>query len=330
MTAVLDLPAAQLPRRIVFAVFPGTCMLDLAGAQTVFWCASRHLEGRGLPGYHLVTASIDGMPVTTAEGTVLSPADLRAPDLGPDTIVVPGAPAIDAAVRNAQTLVAWLRGVEVRRIASVCTGSFLLAEAGLLDGRRATTHWALCERLATLHPRIEVQPEAVYVRQDPVWTSAGVSTGIDMALAMVEADHGAEIATLVAQELVIYVRRAGGDSQHSDRLALQTGDGAHFDTLHRWIAEHLASADLSVEALARQACMSPRNFARVYRQKTGRTPAKAIALLRLEAARRLLQQSDRNLEQIAEACGFGDAERMRTSFQRHLGCPPGEWRRQHA
>jgi transcriptional regulator GlxA family with amidase domain len=134
---------------------------------------------------------------------------------------------------------------------------------------------------------------------------------------------------LVAQELVIYVRRAGADSQHSGRLALQAGDGAHFDALHRWIAEHLSSADLSVEALARQACMSPRNFARVYRQKTGRTPAKAIALLRLEAARRLLQQSDRNLEQIAAACGFGDAERMRTSFQRHLGCAPGAWRRRH-
>ncbi|WP_020655876.1 GlxA family transcriptional regulator [Massilia niastensis] len=330
MTTAHDTPPAYTVRRIVFAVYPGTCMLDLAGAQTVFWCASRHLEQRGLPGYALVTASVDGAPVTTAEGTVLAVASLCDPGFQADTVLVPGATDIESALLGADSLIEWLRGVDVRRIASVCTGSFMLAAAGRLDGHRATTHWAVCDRLAIRYPNVNVQQEAVYVRDDPVWTSAGVSTGIDMALAMVEADHGHEIAMLVAQELVIYVRRAGSEPQHSDRLALQAGDGAQFDGLHRWIADHLASADLSVERLARQACMSPRNFARVYRQKTGRTPAKAIEQFRLDAARRLLQQSDRNLEQIAQACGFGDPDRMRTSFQRNLGLSPSAYRRQHA
>ena len=328
-TVPLASPVPAL-RQIVFAVYPGTCMLDLAGAQTVFWCASRHLAPRGLPGYALVTASIDGAMVETAEGTLLATASLRAPAIQPDTVLVPGSADMASAIHALAPLVDWLRASCARRIASVCTGSFLLAAAGLLDGRRATTHWALCERLATLHPTVRVEPEAVFVRQDPVWTSAGVSTGIDMALAMVEADHGNEIAMLVARELAVHVRRAGGESQHSSQLALQAGDGVQFDALHRWIAAHLGSTELNVETLASQACMSPRNFARVYRARTGRTPAKAIELFRLEAARRLLQQSDRKLEQIAEECGFGDPERMRASFMRHLGQSPAAWRRQHA
>ena len=329
MNALLPPSPAHAVRQVVFTVYPGTCMLDLAGAQTVFWCANRHLKPRGLPGYALVTASIGGNTVETAEGTVLATATLDAPELQPDTVLVPGTAEMVTAIHELAPLVAWLRASDARRIASVCTGSFLLAAAGLLDGRRATTHWALCERLAALHPSVRVEPEAVFVRQDPVWTSAGVSTGIDMALAMVEADHGNEIAMLVARELAVHVRRAGGESQHSAQLALQAGDGVQFDALHRWIAAHLASADLNVETLAGQACMSPRNFARVYRARTGRTPAKAIELFRLEAARRLLQQSDRKLEQIAEECGFGDPERMRASFMRHLGQSPSAWRRQH-
>ncbi|MEH6438195.1 GlxA family transcriptional regulator [Massilia sp. DD77] len=330
MNAVPSTPSAHPVRQVVFAVYPGTCMLDLAGAQTVFWCADRHLRLRGLPGYALVTASIGGAVVATAEGTLLATASLAAPGIHPDTVLVPGSAEMASAIHALGPLVDWLRACDARRIASVCTGSFLLAEAGLLDGRRATTHWALCERLASLHPTVQVEPEAVFVRQDPVWTSAGVSTGIDMALAMVEADHGNELAMLVARELAVHVRRAGGESQHSKQLALQAGDGAQFDALHRWIAAHLASTELNVDTLASQACMSPRNFARVYRAKTGHTPAKAIELFRLEAARRLLQQSDRKLEQIAEEVGFGDPERMRASFLRHLGQSPSAWRRQHA
>lgn len=330
MTAVSATAAALAPHRIVFAVYEGVCLLDLAGAQSTFWCASRHLEQRGLPGYAMTTASIEGGSVGTAEGPILATERLCAPETLPDTVLVPGSAIIDKVLQDLGPLIDWLRRTDARRIASVCTGSFVLAAAGLLDGRRATTHWALCERLAALHPRVEVLPEAVYVRADPVWTSAGVTTGIDMALAMVEADHGSELAMAVARELAVHVRRAGGESQHSSQLALQAGDGVQFDGLHRWIAANLADTALSVSVLARQVFMSPRNFARVYRQKTGLTPAKAVEQFRLEAARRLLLQSDRKLEQIAEDCGFGDAERMRASFLRHLGLSPSAYRRQYA
>ena len=217
-----------------------------------------------------------------------------------------------------------------RRTVSVCTGAFLLAEAGLLDGRRATTHWALCDLLEQRFPAVTVDRDAIFVRQERIWTSAGVTAGIDLALALVEEDFGRAVAMDLARDLVVFMKRPGGQSQYSQLLQAQSRDSADFDDLHAWIVDNLYDAGLSVERLAERARMSARNFARVYKEKTGRTPAKALERFRVEAARRMLEQSTRNLEQIAQQCGFGDEERMRVTFQRHLDMTPSEYRRRMA
>jgi transcriptional regulator GlxA family with amidase domain len=196
----------------------------------------------------------------------------------------------------------------------------------LLEGRRAATHWAMCGLLKERHPSIEVDNDAIFVQQGCVWTSAGVSAGIDLALALVEEDCGRELALLTAREMVVFLKRPGGQAQYSQLLQAQTSEGAAFDDLHLWITQNLSGANLTVETLAQQVQMSPRNFARVYKLKTGRTPAKAVEVLRVEAARRLLEDSERNIDQISRLCGFGDEERMRLTFQRNLGVSPRDYR----
>ncbi|WP_238962980.1 helix-turn-helix domain-containing protein [Pseudomonas sp. AF32] len=316
------------PRNLVFLAYPRMGLLDLTGAQTVFWAATKAMTERGLPGYAMHTASLDGGLMRTAEGLAVETCPLQRLDgVTIDTLIVPGAPDIRQAMIDCVDLVAWLRAAatKARRTASVCSGTFLMAQAGLLDGRRAATHWAMCDMLRNGFPAIEVDLDAIFIQQDRIWTSAGVSAGIDMALALVEADCGREVALQVARELVVFLKRPGGQAQFSQLLQLQTQDSAGFDELHVWIAEHL-SDDLTIERLARQARMSPRNFARVYKRRTGHTPAKAVEMFRLEAARRLLEESLRNIDQIARSCGFGDEERMRHTFQRHLAISPRDYR----
>lgn len=316
-------------RALVFLAYPQMGLLDLTGAQTVFWAATKAMAERGRPGYQMHTASLAGGLMETAEGLVVETASLRQFDgVIIDTLIVPGAPDIRQAMIDCVELVDWLRtaSARARRTASVCSGTFLMAQAGLLDGRRAATHWAMCEMLKSGFPLVEVDLDAIFVQQDKVWTSAGVSAGIDMALALVEADCGRDVALQVARELVVFLKRPGGQAQFSQLLLSQTQDSAGFDQLHAWLAEHLDEADLTIERMARQARMSPRNFARVYKQRTGRTPAKAVELFRLEAARRLLEDSQRNIDQIARLCGFGDEERMRYTFHRHLTISPREYR----
>jgi transcriptional regulator GlxA family with amidase domain len=213
-----------------------------------------------------------------------------------------------------------------RRVTSVCNGAFLLAQAGLIQGGRAATHWLTCDLLQERFPEVQVDRDAIFVRQGSVWTSAGVTSCIDLSLALVEEDCGREIAMRVAREMVVFLKRPGGQSQFSQFLESQTHDSGAFDALHAWIGDHLASTDLTVESLAEQASMSPRHFARLYKQKTGRTPAKALELFRLEAARRMLEDSDQNVTQIARSCGFGDEERMRTTFLRNLSVTPRDYR----
>ena len=317
------------PRTLVFLAYPQMGLLDLTGAQTVFWAATKAMAERSLPGYRVHTASLDGGLMQTAEGLVVDTVALRQLDgTVIDTLIVPGAPDIRQAMIDCVDLVEWLRkaSAKARRTASVCSGTFLMAQAGLLDGRRAATHWAMCDLLRSGFPLVEVDLDAIFIQQDSVWTSAGVSAGIDMALALVEADCGRDVALQVARELVVFLKRPGGQAQFSQLLQLQTQDSAGFDDLHVWISEHLDDDNLSIERLARQARMSPRNFTRVYKRQTGRTPAKAVELFRLEAARRLLEDSQRNIDQIARSCGFGDEERMRHTFQRHLSISPREYR----
>ncbi|QSQ17109.1 GlxA family transcriptional regulator [Myxococcus landrumensis] len=327
------LPVSGGLRTVLFVAFPDMGLLDLTGPQTVFWAASKALEERGTPGYLRHTVSLEGGLVRTAEGVALQTERLSAFASVPvDTLVVPGSPGIEHVLARLKPLTAWLRrkAPKVRRTASVCSGTFLLAQAGLLHDKRAATHWAMCDLLRERFPSIQVDRDALFVRDGSVWTSAGVSAGIDLSLALVEADHGHDVAMSVARELVVFLKRPGGQSQFSELLKSQTKNGAPFDELHLWISDNLGSDDLTVELLAERARMSPRNFARVYKQRTGRTPAKAVEVLRLEAARRMLEDSKRNVDQVARLCGFGSEERMRVTFQRHLSVSPRDYRKRFA
>jgi transcriptional regulator GlxA family with amidase domain len=216
------------------------------------------------------------------------------------------------------------RATQARRVASVCTGAFLLAAAGVLDGRRATTHWKYCARLAQRFPAVRVEPDPIFLCDGPVWTSAGVTAGIDLALALVEEDLGRAVALAVARYLVVFLKRPGGQAQFSAALSLQAADDK-FGTLHDWINGHLAS-DLSLSVLADQAGMSERSFSRRYAEATGQTPARAIERLRVEAARRLLSESRLPVKRIAQRCGFGAEETMRRSFLRLLAVTPQDYR----
>lgn len=324
------LPKRRGTRRVLFVAFPDVGLLDLTGAQTVFWAATKAMEARGLPGYERITASLEGGLMRSAEGLELQTSSLAG--LRPsavDTLIVPGSPCMDEVLDRSAPLVKWLRRASgrARRTASVCSGAFLLAAAGLLDHKRATTHWLMFDMMGQRFPAVQIDRDAIFVQQGAVWTSAGVTAGIDLALALVEADCGHDIAMEVARELVVFLKRPGGQSQFSELLQAQADDADTFDELNLWIAGNIERPDLTVEFLAEKARMSPRNFARVYKEKTGRTPAKAVEVFRLEAARRLLEDSARNVDQIAGLCGFGDEERMRVTFQRHLGVAPRDYRK---
>jgi transcriptional regulator GlxA family with amidase domain len=317
-----------LARFALFVAFNGMGLLDLTGPLTVFWSASRFMEQQGRHGYARHTVSLDGGPVLTAEGVTIDTAPISQFDAAQiDTIVIPG--ALDMAPTLAdRRLVDWLaaNAARARRTASLCAGTFLLAEAGLLDRRRAVTHWASCELLDQHYPALTVEPDAIFVQDGPIWTSAGVSAGIDLSLALIQEDCGREIAMQVARELVIYMKRPGGQSQFSELLQSQTLTSTAFENLHLWISNNLSDERLNVDLLAERVGMSPRNFARSYKAKTGRTPAKAVEVFRLEAARRLLEDTEQGVERIARSCGFGDEERMRTTFQRHLAISPRDYR----
>jgi transcriptional regulator GlxA family with amidase domain len=242
-----------------------------------------------------------------------------------DTLLVAGGDGAEAAAEN-PVLVDWVRrrAARARRIASVCTGAVMLAAAGLLDGRRATTHWEYCATLAQRFPSVRVEPDPIFVRDGAVWTSAGVTAGIDLSLALVEEDVGRSVALAVARKLVVFLKRPGGQAQFSTALALQTAEDK-FGALHTWINNHLGE-DLSVSVLAGQAGMSERSFSRHYAVATGQTPARAIERFRVDGARRLLSESRTPVKRIAQRCGFGSAETMRRSFLRLLSVTPQDYR----
>ena len=248
-----------------------------------------------------------------------------------DTLILPGGAGVHDAA-NDKKIVDWIRRhvSAARRIASVCTGAFLLAEAGVLSGLRATTHWKFCSRLQHEYPDIAVDPDPIYMRNGRIWTSAGVTTGIDLSLALVQEDLGRKLAMQVARHLVVFLNRPGGQSQFSATLAAQAAaaDGNapnRFAPLHDWIAENVAG-DLRVERLAEQAGMSPRTFARIYAAKMGLTPARMVEKIRIEAARRILEETDTPIKRIASMCGFRQEERLRRAFARQVGTTPAEYR----
>lgn len=281
----------------------------------------------GDPFYKVMTTARQAGPVEASSGITLL-AQTGWDDLGNDldTIIFVGGRGIDIAMKEADTLSATRRlSALARRTASVCTGSFLLAEAGLLNGRRATTHWDCCSTLAQHYPQISVEPDDIFVRHGKFITAAGVTAGIDLALALIEEDLGRDVALATARELVVYLKRPGGQSQFSTELSAQTKASPRFERLQRWIFDNLEKP-LTVEDLSAEAAMAPRSLARSFTQELGVTPAKFVERARIDAARRDLEDGVLPIERIATKRGFGGADRMRRSFQRSLGVSPQEYR----
>jgi transcriptional regulator GlxA family with amidase domain len=318
------------PRRVAILAFPGVQSLDVTGPLEVFSAAHTLVEatGRANPGYEVLVVSRDGSPLRTSSGLELFPrCDFAAAAGRIDTLIVAGGQGSRAASADPPTI-EWIARASAlaRRTASVCTGAFLLAAAGLLDGRRATTHWAAASELARLHPAVRVDPQPIFLRDGDVWTSAGVTSGMDLSLALVEEDLDREAALTIARHLVLFLRRPGNQSQFSATLAAQEPIREPLREVRRHVVEHPAD-DLSVEALAARAHMSPRHFARSFRAETGVTPARYVESVRLEAARRALEDTAAPVTSIAAACGFGAAETMRRAFLRSLAVAPAEYRR---
>ena len=310
--------------------FPDAQLLDIVGPLEVFARAARVLaaDRSDRPGYEVEVLARRAGPIVMSSGlAVIARRAFARVRGGIDTLLVCGGRGTADAVGEG-SVVRFVRRMapRVRRIGSVCTGAFVLAEAGLLDGKRATTHWRSAPDLATRYPKISVDPDPIFIREGRLWTSAGVTAGMDLALALVEADHGAELARTVARELVMFVQRPGGQSQFSAQLEHQRAERAALAKLQAWIPDHLDD-DLSVATLARKAAMSPRNFARVFGREIGTTPGRFIEELRLEAARRRLEQTTEDVSQVADECGFGTAESMRRVFVRTLRVPPSAYRK---
>ena len=317
-------------RRVVIVAFDGVQTLDLCGPLEVFAAATRWARETGAadPGYSVTVATMGGLAVRSASGLgIVAGADL-ARVRGPlDTLLVAGGDGSRAAACDPGTVAAVRRLAHTsRRITSVCTGAFVLAAAGLLEGRTATTHWASCAALARRHPGVRVDPDPLFVRDGKVVTSAGVTAGIDMALALVEEDMGNDAAMTVARWLVLFLRRPGTQTQFSAHLALQSAQRDPLRDVQRWIAED-PGRDLRVEVLAERAAMSPRHFARAFAQEVGTTPARYVERVRVDAARWRLEETGATVEAVATACGFGTAETMRRAFSRVLGTSPAEYRR---
>ncbi|MFE4212975.1 GlxA family transcriptional regulator [Streptomyces sp. NPDC056844] len=306
---------------VLVVLFEGVQSLDVSGPMEVFAGASR------FPGvsYDLRTASLDGAPVRCSSGLTLVPDTALADAPAPDLLLVPGG----AGTRTPDPeLVDWLRvhAPRARELVSVCTGALLLAEAGQLDGHRVTTHWSVCETLARRFPAVRVDPDPIFVRDGRLATSAGVTAGIDLALALVEEEHGRDVALAVARHLVVFLRRPGNQAQFSAQLTAQTAVRAPLRELQHWITEH-PDADLSVEALAARARLSPRHFARAFQAETGLTPGRYVERVRLEQARRLLEDTTDGITGISRASGYGTPEAMRRAFVKALGTAPAEYRR---
>ena len=308
-----------MTRTIGFLVFPAFQLLDAAGPITAFEIAGRFVPGA----YRLALLAREAGPVTASSGMAMyATAFADAPEL--DTLIISGGEGTRTPAICEDTL-AFVRAsaATARRTASVCSGTYVLAAAGLLDGRRATTHWRRSADFQRRYPAVRLEPDKIFVQDGSLWSSAGITAGIDLALALIGADLGEDIARKTAQELVVYHRRPGGQSQFSALLEMR---GGRFDGLLAWAREHLAQP-LTVDQLAQQAAMSPRNFARLFAAETGATPAKAVERLRVEAARALLDSQPLQVEDVALETGFGDPERMRRAFVRAFGQPPQALRR---
>ncbi|MET0267324.1 MAG: GlxA family transcriptional regulator, partial [Duganella sp.] len=321
------MPPAKPPYRVVILTHEHMNLLDLSGPVQALATANRQMGGKGNGRYEVIVASVDGGLVTTSSGLQVMTVPLSTLDaLSIDTLLAPGGckgEEFDSPPR----LIDWIRrrAPTVRRLCSVCTGAFLLAAAGQLDGRRAATHWAWAGRLSALHPGVDVDADKIFIKDGAIWTSAGVTAGIDLTLALIDEDFGHKVAIETARQLVMFMKRSGGQSQFSTPLVAQTQAGDRFAELHAWIAAHL-DEDLRVERLAEEAGMTPRTFARTYVAQVGCTPAKTVEAMRLEAACRLLEETSHPLKRIAAASGHIDEQNLRRVFLRRMGITPGQHR----
>lgn len=325
-------------RHIGMLAFDNCEMLDVCGPLDIFHWTNVMLKSpdtverpespdlRERPAYTFEILAERAGPVRTLSGVKIF-ADRSFADAGDefDTLIVAGGDAMGNRANRA--MIEWIRerSEGARRMASICTGAFLLAESGLLNGRKVTTHWGYCQRLATEYPALEVEPDRVYIREDDLYTSGGITAGIDLALALVEEDFGSEIANRVARFLLVFFRRPGGQSQFSSFIPPAAKSRMDMRELQGWIIDHPAE-DLSVEALAGRLAMSPRNFARVFVKEVGVTPASFVEQVRVNVARSLIEQTPLPLKTVSRRSGFGNDEHMRRAFQRHLKVSPQDYR----
>jgi transcriptional regulator GlxA family with amidase domain len=331
-TGVQRAPAAAArTRRIVLVVASGAETLDLVGPFQVFTTANSLYQATrphsaAIYRVEIVACSPHTSFTTNCGLQMVAHRSFRDTRGEIDTLLVVGGSAIEGDRTSPET-VQWLRSTATatRRIGSVCTGALLLARAGLLNGRRAATHWNWCQHLARRYPQVTVEPDPIFVRDGNLYTSAGVTAGMDLALALVEEDHGSRLALQVARQLVLYLRRPGGQSQFSAALSLQLSDRQPLRELHSWVLENLGKS-LTVQTLAEHVTMSPRSFARIFRREMGTTPGKFVERLRIETARRRLEETPRSLKRIAQECGFSSVGAMRGVFQRVVGIAPGQYR----
>jgi transcriptional regulator GlxA family with amidase domain len=322
-------PPSLTAMRVAILAFPRVQLLDVIGPTDVFAEAARQL---GDPrAYRVQVIGTESDVLKGSSGLRLLVDATVATHRGPiDTLLVAGSPHVDEVAAN-EALQAWLRrqSRQVRRIGSVCSGAFVLAAAGLLDGKKVATHWNSAERLGALYPRTQVDADAIFVKDGNLYTSAGVTAGMDLALALVEEDHGRELALRVAREMVMFLKRPGGQSQFSAHLAAQTAERSVIRDVQAHVVAHL-HGDLSVPALAAKASMSERNFARVFRTEAGVTPAEFVESARIEAARRRLEESDVPLKKLADEIGYGNVDGLRRAFMRRVGISPKDYRRRFA
>jgi len=320
-----------MARKVLIAGFPGVQALDLVGPFEVFTSASLVLAAAGKEGYQLVVASVDGQPVTTETGLTFGAVELPDPSEPVDTLVLPGGRGVHGDRRDPR-LVDWIVATapQARRVVTVCTGAFLAAQAGLLDGCRATTHWAFADQLAREFPAVDVDPDPIFVRSSPtVWTAAGVSAGIDLALALVEEDYGTDVAQTVARWLVLHLRRPGGQTQFAAPVWVARAKREPIRAVQDAVESEPGGVH-SITELARRAAMSPRHFTRVFTGEVGEAPGAYVERVRTEAARRQLEQTDDTVVAIAARCGFGTAETMRRNFIRRIGVSPDQYRKTFA
>jgi transcriptional regulator GlxA family with amidase domain len=320
-------------RSVVIFAFPGVQALDLVGPFDVFTGATLCLAGqqRADEGYTVTVVSRGGAPATTGTGLQLVAEPLPDPRVPIDTLVLPGGWGVDAA-RNDPATIGWIQiaAERARRVVSVCTGAFLAAQAGLIDGCTATTHWAFADRLGHEFPSVTVDPDPIFVRSsETVWTAAGVTAGIDLALSLVEDDYGTEVAQTVARWMVLYLRRPGGQTQFAAPVWMPRAKREPIRAVQEAI-ESEPGAPHRIPDLARRAAMSPRHFTRVFTDEVGEAPGAYVERIRTEAARRQLEETDDTVTVIAARCGFGSAETLRRNFVRRLGISPDQYRKTFA